>query len=121
VALSELEQAVHLLPGLPENRSNLAYVLCLKGQTERGLEEARKALQLDPGRPKTRLVLGMLLLQQGSHDLEAVKHLQAAAEEIPGAHQVLAQHYDRVGRAPEAEKERRAYAVTTMGFLGEKR
>jgi predicted Zn-dependent protease len=118
-ALSELEQGVRLLPR-PENLSNLAYALFLKGQTERGLEEVRKALQLDGGKPKTRMVLGMLLLQQGSHDAEAVQQLQAAAQETPGAHLVLAQHYDRVGQAPEAEKERRAYAITSMGLLAAK-
>jgi len=119
-AFDELEQAVQLLPGRPEIRSNLAYALCLKGQTERGLQEVRKALQLDGGRPKTRFVLGMLLLQQGSHDAEAVRNLQQAAEEIPGAHLVLAEHYDGAGQRPEAERERRAYAVTSMGLLAAK-
>jgi predicted Zn-dependent protease len=118
--LGELEQAVGLLPGRPENYSNLAYALCLKGQTERGLKEARKALQLDPGRPKTRMVLGMLLLQQGSHDAEALKHLQAAAEEIPGAHLLLARHYDKAGQTREAERERSAYTVVSMGLLAAK-
>ena len=119
-ALSELDQAVHLLPGRPENHSNLAYALCLTGQTERGLQEARKALQLDPGRPKSRLVLGMLLLQQGSHDAEAVRHLEVVAREIPSAHLELAKHYDRVGHAPEAERERRAFEVTSMALLATK-
>ena len=114
-ALGELEQASRLLPR-PENHSNLAYALCLKGQTERGLQEVRKALQMDGGRPKTRLVLGMLLLQQGSHEAEAIRQLQAAAAENPSAHLVLARHYDRAGRAPEAEQERRAYAVTSMSL-----
>jgi Tfp pilus assembly protein PilF len=120
VALGELEQAVHLLPGRPEIHSNLAYALCLKGQTERGLKEVRKALQLDSGRPKTRLVLGMLLLQEGAHDAEAFQQLQAAAEEIPSAHLVLARHYDRAGQPREAERERRAYAITSMAVLAAK-
>jgi len=119
-ALSELEQAVRLLPGRPENRSNLAYALYRTGQTGRGLEQARKALQLDPGRPKTRLVLGMLLLEQGSHDAEAVEYLQGAAQEIPGAHLVLAKHYDQAGEAPQAERERRAYAVGSMSLVASK-
>ena len=117
-ALGELEQAVQLLPGKPENHANLAYAFFLKGQPARGLEEVRKALQLDGGRPKTRLVLGMLLLQQGSHDAEAIQQLQAAAQEDPDAHLILARHYDRAGKAPEAEKERRAYTVKSMGLLG---
>ena len=119
-AIGELEQAIQLLPGRPENHSNLAYSLYLKGQTERGLYEVRKALQLDGGMPKTRLVLGMLLLQQGSHETEAIRQLQAAAQEDPDAHLVLAGHYDRAGKAPEAEQERRAYAVTSMGLLAGK-
>jgi len=118
-ALDELELAVQVLPR-PENRSNLAYVLYLKKQTGRGLEEVRKAIQMDGGVPKTRLVLGLLLLQQGSHEDEAVQQLQAAARENPSAHLVLAQHYDRAGKAPEAEKERSAYTVMSMGLLATK-
>ena len=119
-ALGELEQAIQLLPGKPEIHANLAYALFLEGQSAQGLEEVRKALQLDGGRPKTRLVLGMLLLQQGSHDAEAIQQLQAAAQEDPDAHLILAQHYDRAGQAPEAEKERSAYAVKSMGLLAAK-
>lgn len=119
-ALEELEQAVLLLPQ-PPILSNLAYALYLKGETEGGLEEVRKALQLDGGKPKTRLVLGMLLLQQGDHEAEAIQQLQAAAAEgTPSAHLVLARHYDRAGKAPEAEKERRAYDITSMGLLAAK-
>ena len=119
-AIGELEQAIQLLPGRAENHSNLAYSLYLKGQTERGLYEVRRALQLDGGMPKTRLVLGMLLFQQGSHEAEAIQQLQAAAQEDPDAHLVLAQHYDRAGKAPEAEKERSAYTVKSMGLLASK-
>jgi len=119
IALGELEQAVLVLPR-PENHSNLAYTLYLKGDTERGLLHARKALQLDGGQPKTRLVLGMLLLQQGAHETEALRQLQTAARESPSAHLVLAQHYERAGQAPEAESERRAYVVTSQAFLAAK-
>jgi len=116
-AIGELEQATQLLPGRPENHSNLAYTFYLKGQSERGLDEARKAVQLDGGSPKTRLVLGMLLLQQGSHEAEAIHQLQVVAQEDPDAHLILARHYDRAGNVPEAEKERRAYAVKSTGLL----
>jgi Tfp pilus assembly protein PilF len=119
-AFAELEQAVRLLPGRAEIHSNLAYALWLKGQTERGLQEVHKALRLDGGRPKTRMVLGMLLLQQGSHDAEGIRNLQQAAEEIPGAHLELAKHYDQAGQAPEAERERRAYSISSMGLLAAK-
>ena len=115
----ELVQAIHLLPR-PETYSNLAYLFYLTKQTERGLEQVRKALQMDGGQPKTRLVLGMLLLQQGAHDEEALRHLRVAAEEVPSAHLVLARYYELTGKAPDAEKERRAYSVTSMSFLAAK-
>jgi tetratricopeptide (TPR) repeat protein len=115
-ALRELEQAVHLLPR-PENHSNLALALYRTRQTERGLEEVRKALRLDPGKSKTRLVLGLLLLQQGSHEAAAIGQLQTAARETPAAHLVLAEHYDQIGQAREAERERSAYAITSMALL----
>lgn len=117
VALAELQQAVRLLPDRPENLSNLAYALLLTGQIEAGVTEARKALRFDPTRSKTRMVLGMLLLRQGSHETEALAHLQAATLEVPSAHLALAAHYDRVGHAPEAEKERRAYSITAASLL----
>lgn len=120
VAIRELDQAARLLPGRPENHANLAYAFYLERQTRPGLEEARRALKLDGGRPQTRLVLGLLLLQQGSHDAEAVQHLQLAAQESPDAHLALARHYENIGCAPEAEKERRAYTITSMGLLAPK-
>jgi Tfp pilus assembly protein PilF len=119
-AIGELEQAIQLLPGRPEIHANLAYGYCLKGQPARGLEEVHKALQLDGGRPKTRLVLGMLLFEQGSHDAEAIQQLQAAAEQEPDAHLILARHYERAGKSPEAEKERSAFAVKSMSLLASK-
>jgi len=33
---------------------------------------------------------------------------------------VLAGHYDRAGKAPEAEKERRAYTVKSLGLVAGK-
>jgi Tfp pilus assembly protein PilF len=116
-AIAELEQAIELLPGKPENHTNLAYAFSLKGQFTRGLEEVRKALQLDGGDPKSRLVLGTLLFEQGSHDAEAIQQLQAAAQEDPDAHLVLAWYYERAGKATEAEKERSEYTVKSMGHL----
>jgi Tfp pilus assembly protein PilF len=119
-ALRELEQAVRLLPR-PENLSNLALALYSARQTERGLEEVRKALRLDPGKSKARLVLGLLLLQQGSHEAAAIRNLEAAAKEVPRAHLVLAEHYDQIGQTREAERERSAYAITSVALLASAR
>ena len=115
-ALGELEQAVLLLPQ-PPIRSNLAYALYLKGETERGLKEVRKALQLDGGKPKTRLVLGMLLLQQGNHEAEAIQQLQAAAEENsqrpPGARPALRADREGAGGGERTPRVRHHQHGTT--------
>jgi tetratricopeptide (TPR) repeat protein len=121
VALSELRQAVRLLPGRAENLANFAYALLLTGNIDEGLPQAHKALQLDPGCPKTRLILGMLLLRKGSHDAEAIAHIQAATQEIPFAHLALADHYEQAGYAPEAERERRAYSVAATSLLASRK
>jgi len=94
VALPELEDAVRLLPGHPENHSNLAYALGVAGNYPRALTEARKALQLNPSEMKTRFVLGMILLLSGRED-EGVAHLKVAAENIAGARSLLAVYLER--------------------------
>lgn len=87
-AIVELGQSVDLLPGNALTQSNLAYALFVKGQNEQGLEHARKAVQLDPGRPKSRYVLGQLLTRLGRLE-EAKFHLRIAALDISGARQLL--------------------------------
>ena len=87
-AVVELEQSVQLRPGDATTQSNLAYALFLEGRDEQGLAHARKAVQLDPARPKSRFVLGRLLIRLGRIE-EAKFHLRIAAEELPGAGLVL--------------------------------
>ena len=62
------------------------------GRSDEGLKEARKALQLDPGRPRYRYVIGQLLLQMDRLE-EAKFHLKRAAEEIPGARVLLVKYF----------------------------
>jgi tetratricopeptide (TPR) repeat protein len=89
MAILELESAVALLPADPGNHANLAYALSFRGESERALALARRALQLDPGRAATRYILGHILLQMGQPE-EARFHLRKAAAELPSARTLLA-------------------------------
>ena len=60
-AITELEQAVTLLPRNAADRSNLAYALLLTGDLDRSEREIRQALDLDRANPKTRFVLNEIL------------------------------------------------------------
>jgi Flp pilus assembly protein TadD len=63
-AISELEQALTMLPRNVPDRSNLGYALFLSGDLNRAETEARRALELDRGNPKTRHVLDQILKAQ---------------------------------------------------------
>ncbi len=97
-AVNELQEAVHMLPGIAANQSNLAYALGVKGRNEEALIAARKALQLDPGRPRTRFVLAQILMQLGDWK-EAEFHLTKAADELSGARALLAKYFNPEARS----------------------
>ena len=91
-AIIELQQAIALSPGSAANHSNLAYALGIRGRSDEGLKEARTALQLDPGHPRYRYVIGQLLLQMDRLE-EAKFHLKRAAEEMPSARTLLVKYF----------------------------
>jgi tetratricopeptide (TPR) repeat protein len=88
-ALPELEEATRLLPGNAANHNNLSFALGWKGDHARAMTEARKALQLEPGNPKARFILGALLWAAGA-EKEALYHLKMAAPRNDGAKNLLA-------------------------------
>jgi Tfp pilus assembly protein PilF len=109
-ALPELEQGVALLPKDAINHSNYGYALCLARQCGRGEQEIRKSLELDPNSLVARFLLGVILLDKGSRDSEALMNLKfAAARNFRSAHGVLAVYYQRTGDKQAARKELAAY------------
>jgi Flp pilus assembly protein TadD len=90
-AVAELEEAVRLLPGNAAAHNNLGYALRLSGERARAVEEVGKALQLDPSSPAIRFGMGGLLLELGRTQ-EAIHHLRLAADVLPGARRLLAEH-----------------------------
>lgn len=91
-AISKYERATMILPEKPEFHSNFAYALASTGRFEEAHREAKMALKLDPGRLKTRLVMGQILLHLGRKE-EAEFHLKKAAVELPGARELLSRYF----------------------------
>jgi tetratricopeptide (TPR) repeat protein len=60
-ALSELEEAVRLLPHDAVDHANLAYTLFLLGQKERAQQEVDRALELDPQNSHAQYLKGVML------------------------------------------------------------
>jgi cytochrome c-type biogenesis protein CcmH/NrfG len=108
-ALVELQQAVRLLPNNVPDLANLGLALLMTGDPGGAERALRHALELDPKNLQTKLVLGVTVLEKGSHDEEGVEFLLAAAPRCPSAHVVLAAFYARAGRLDAAEQEARAY------------
>jgi tetratricopeptide (TPR) repeat protein len=109
--LPEAEQALRAeLKAHPkdlQSRQNLAVVLDSQQRPEAAIPLLRSALQQKPDFADARYLLGKILLAQGAAS-EAVEHLEAAARLAPEdakIHYQLGQAYQRLGRAPLAERE----------------
>ncbi len=87
-ALRELEEGASLHPADAATQSNLALALGLKGDLTQATKHGEKSLQLNPGEPKSRLVLGWVLALAGRHD-EAAFHLKIAAKSMQAANTLL--------------------------------
>lgn len=93
-ALPELDAAVAMSPGVAAFHSNLALALANRHRFEEALKESRRALQLDPGYSKYRLVAGQILLALGRKE-EAEFHLRKAAADFSSARELLARFFDK--------------------------
>lgn len=91
-AVKALDAAVALDPSVPGYHSNLAYGLAGQSRFEEGLKESRKAIQLDPGNSRYRLVAGQILLAMGRKE-EAEFHLRKAAVDFASARELLAKFF----------------------------
>lgn len=107
-AVGELEEAVALLPGHGEVRSNLAYARALSGDLEAALGEARKALQLNPMSNRTRFILGDILLCRPESREQGIAYLRQIAADFPPAARELARYFEWKGQAEAAMLEQAA-------------
>jgi Flp pilus assembly protein TadD len=108
-AVTELEQAIQLLPSSVPDHANLGYALLMTGKVALAEKELRRALELQPVNPRTHLVLGLVCYTDRSRDKETAEHLEFAARELPGARLMLAKFYRLTGRMDDADREFQAY------------
>jgi tetratricopeptide (TPR) repeat protein len=72
-------------------------------------QAARRALAIDPGLNRARLILGLSLVAIGKESVEAIDALRRAAGDFPRAHVAAAEALARMGRSSDAAAELRAY------------
>jgi Flp pilus assembly protein TadD len=102
-AVAALRQAIPMLP-IAANYANLGYALCLLNRCEEGRAEIERSIQLDHNSPKTRFLLGVMLLDAGGKESEAKAQLELIQEQIPAARLALAVVHERTGE-PDAARD----------------
>jgi tetratricopeptide (TPR) repeat protein len=85
-----------------------AEVYAAQGQTDRAIDEFRRALLLDPSHEQATLSLAGIYLQQNQQDaaLDLLKKASTANPRSSRLHLMLADIYDKKGDAKQAEYER---------------
>ena len=108
VALPEIQAATDQKPNSAQMHYYLATVYARLKQVPAAIQEFEKALELDPDHFDANLSYGRLLFLQG-HSEAALPRLNRAVKANPEsaqAHAFLADAYQRVGQAENAERER---------------
>jgi len=105
LAIPELEEAVHLMPGESAHHSNLSYAYRLTRRLPEAEREARTALELDHSSGQANFLLGVILLGRKSNPGEAVDHLKLARAGVRSARLALAQFYAISGLADASRRE----------------
>jgi len=101
----EFQSAAKLKPAWAEPHTRLAFVLWRQGRNGEALEEARKALALDPNDSAAHRYAGRLLLLSGQSRGEAIEQLEQAVKIDPtqtDAHFDLVMAYRAIGDAASA-------------------
>lgn len=114
-ATKQLKIASRLAPGEPLVWNNLGYTYYATGRVEKAIACYRKALELDPGRARTRAALADGLRRKGKID-EAMAELRRAREQAADDPVLLAEIafklaaiHEHAGRYAEAVKEYRRH------------
>jgi hypothetical protein len=91
VARGYLTRAADLDGANGEYQSHAAVAELMTGHPEEAEARARQARRLSPEQGRAKYVLGLALLQQGKQTPEALRNLEEAATEFPGAKAIVAQ------------------------------
>jgi tetratricopeptide (TPR) repeat protein len=107
-ALDEFRRELELSPGHVPTLLQLAFEHLKRGEAEKGLPYAEKAVQLDPKMVLARNALGRILLELGQID-RAVGELEAGVKlesSNPEMYYALARAYSKAGRDADAQRAR---------------
>jgi tetratricopeptide (TPR) repeat protein len=108
-ALGALEKAVELDPDSVEPHLNLAVALHGLGQLDAAAFQAERAVEIAPRSASANLGLGLVLAAQGRKLEEAVRRLDFASAEHPGAALAAADALLQLNRPKEAQAALRSF------------
>jgi tetratricopeptide (TPR) repeat protein len=91
VARGYLTRAADLDGANGEYQSHAAVAELMTGHPEEAEARARQARRLSPEQGRAKYVLGLALLRQGKQTPEALRNLEEASGEFPGAKAIVAQ------------------------------
>jgi arylsulfatase A-like enzyme/Flp pilus assembly protein TadD len=107
-AIPALQQAVAAQPNLYLAQYALGVAYAQQQQYPQAVEHLHKAIEVQPDSAWAHYQMGRSLLKTGDFKTAAV-HLEIATARLPefaDAHSLLAQAYDRLGRAEDSKRER---------------
>jgi tetratricopeptide (TPR) repeat protein len=89
-ARQEIRQSLEIAGPNSVDLCNLAFVDAAEQRFAEAIEEAKAALRADPSSGNAHYILGTLLQLDKRTTAEGVRHLERAAQTVPGARQMLA-------------------------------
>jgi predicted Zn-dependent protease len=116
-AISVLQPILSAQPNLYLARYAMGVALAQQQQHSQAVQQLHKAIELQPDSVWAHYYMGASLLQTGDTK-GAVVHLEIASARLPefaSAHSLLAQAYERAGRADDAKREKARAAQLGAG------
>ena len=108
-AVSELEQAIDIDPHQPLLFNNLAIAYLLLKKVDEAERAARAAMSLGAGDPRTRILLGWILIDEKKFTTEALNLVKSGGEQLPAAYLLAARVLIAQGNLKQAKSYIQAY------------
>ena len=110
--IEQLEEAVRIDPHNPALFTNLSIGYKLIEHLHEAERAARAAVDLDPTDAKPSMVLGLVLVEEGSFSPEALQCFERARDEFPLAHLFAGRIFIEQGRSERARSELQIYLAS---------
>src|SRR6266404_7289668 len=108
-ALAEFYREIELEPQVALGHLNASFTLLALGRAQDAEKPARKAVEIERGNRRARLLLGWSLAAQFRYTAEALENLRRASSEFPEAHLAAADVLVHQGSLDGARSEVEAY------------